>query len=352
MNVLSLFGWAEQWRAVLKEMWIIPTRYFSSEIDPYAIKLSIDNFPDIVHIWNVSEVYYKQKTGWLYWEEWDEFVWEIDLLIGGPPCQDLSIAGKRAGLDGAKSSLFWEYVRILNEVKPKAFFMENIASMPLEAKETITKSLFGIEPIRIDSRLTSAQTRKRLYWMWVRQPDGTYKGIDVPQPEDVGILLKDILEDIPFDAVDKKGNPIWKPVPEKYLWIIEKKMNREKSLAITATYPRACPQDFFEKSNRQLVIGRFQIPHWNNIGWLYPLNKTCAVNANGDFPNNNKIVSEYKAKYYWRKLIVRECARAQNFPEWYKFDSVSDSRAYKAIGNSWEGKAIRHLWSYLIPLIN
>lgn len=102
--------------------------------------------------------------------------------------------------------------------------MENVASMPKEAKATITEALFGIEPMYIDSRLTSAQTRKRLYWFGVRQPDGTYKGIDIPQPEDLGILLKDILEDIPFDAVDKKGDPIWKPVPEKYLAIVEERI--------------------------------------------------------------------------------------------------------------------------------
>lgn len=100
-----------------------------------------------------------------------------------------------------------------------------------------------------------------------------------------------------------------------------------------------------------MLLGQFQIPHGNNTGGLRNSGKAQAVNANGDYANNNKIVSEYKAEYYWRKLTVRECARAQSFPEWYSFDSVSDSRAYKACGNSWEGGAIKHQWKYLLPYV-
>jgi len=368
MNVLSLFGWAEQGFATLKEMKITPTRYFSSEVDPYAIKLAKANFPDIEHIGSVLDVTVNNTA--VMWDK-TYHCGAIDFLIGWPPCQDLSIAGKRAGLDGEKSSLFWEYVRILKETKPKAFFMENVASMPKEAKATITEALFGIEPMYIDSRLTSCQTRKRLYWLWIRQPDGTYKGIDIPQPEDAGILLKDILEDIPFDAVDKKGEPVWKPVPEKYLGIIEKKICipeatkkgfvelQEWDCVDMAQPNSATPRGRMMRdklngittSPQFMTIGRFQIPHGNNTGWLYPLEKSCAVNANGDYPNNNKLVWKYEAEYYWRKLTVRECARAQSFPEWYSFDSISPSRAYKAIGNSWEGWAIKHIWKYLLPYV-
>jgi hypothetical protein len=75
--------------------------------------------------------------------------------------------------------------------------------------------------------------------------------VDIEQPEDAGMKLKDILEDIPFDAVDAKGKPIWKPVPEKYIPLIKE---REKALCITATYSRACPQDYFGNSMRQLVV--------------------------------------------------------------------------------------------------
>ena len=116
----------------------------------------------------------------------DKNIWSIDLLIGGSPCQDLSIAGKRAGLAGARSGLFYEYVRILKEVKPKYFVLENVASMPKEAKEIITKEL-GVEPIMINAALVSAQSRKRLFWTNIP---------GITQPADKGILLKDILEKI------------------------------------------------------------------------------------------------------------------------------------------------------------
>lgn len=104
--------------------------------------------------------------------------------------------------------------------------MENVASMPQEAKERITEELWGIEPMLINSRLTSAQQRKRLYWFGIRNEDGTYSPVHVEAPKDKGILLKDILENIPFDAIDSKGKPIWKPVPEKYIEQIQKRLEK------------------------------------------------------------------------------------------------------------------------------
>ena len=124
----------------------------------------------------------------------------IDLLIWWSPCQDLSIAGKRKWLEWERSWLFWEYVRILKEVKPKYFVLENVASMSKEAKEKITEALFWIEPVMINAALVSAQNRKRLYWVWESQKDWTYQKINIPQPEDKLLLLKDILQ----DKVDKK----------------------------------------------------------------------------------------------------------------------------------------------------
>lgn len=406
MNVISLFDWAGQWLAVLNQMGITPKRYFSSEVDTYAIKLLSDNFPDIEHIGSVEDVRY--SLGELRWwnSSFQETKVDIDFLIMWPPCTNLSIAGKRQGLwastleeyfelkrryqniknwnpqnekqeateflinffEKTQSHLFWEGVRILREVKPKVFFVENVSWMDKTWKEVYTRALFGIEPMYIDSRLTSAQTRKRLYWFGVRQPDGTYKGVDITQPEDAGILLKDIIEYIPFDAVDKKGELIWKPVPEKYLGIVEKKICIPEATkkgfvelqewdCVDMAQPNSATRrgrmmrdklNGITTSPQFMTIGRFQIPHGNNS---YSLEKACAINANGDYANNNKLVWEYEAQYYWRKLTVRECARAQSFPEWYSFDSISPSRAYKAIGNSWEGWAIKHIWKYLIPYV-
>jgi len=176
MNVLSLFDGISCARVALGDK---IKSYYASEIDKYAIQISKKNFPDTVHIGDVKSINFSILP-------------TIDLLIGGSPCQDLSIAKRdRKGLNGERSGLFWEYVRIKETIKPKWFILENVASMPKEAKETITKEL-GVEPIMIDASLVSAQSRKRLFWT----------NIPVTRlPEDRHILLKDILE---CDTVDEQ----------------------------------------------------------------------------------------------------------------------------------------------------
>lgn len=197
MKVLSLFDGISCARVALERAGIPVEAYYASEIDKYAIQVSQKNYPDILHIGSVIGVscnsfckdHYRQ--GHPQKINTHSCTANIDLLIGGSPCQDLSIAKKdRKGLDGERSGLFWEYVRILREVKPKYFILENVASMPKEAKEIITREL-GVEPIMINASLVSAQNRKRLFWTNIP---------NVTQPEDRGILLKDILE----NNVDEK----------------------------------------------------------------------------------------------------------------------------------------------------
>jgi DNA (cytosine-5)-methyltransferase 3A len=187
MKVLSLFDGISCARVALERAGIKVDLYSAIEIDKYAVQISNKNYPD-TYRWD-DVITYKGCDG-IY-----------DLLIGGSPCQDLSIAKKnRKGLDGERSGLFWEYVRILNEVKPKYFILENVNSMPKEAKDLITKTL-GVEPIMINAALVSAQNRKRLFWVGKRvgltvlEGQPYYEKVEIPQPEDRGILLKDILED-------------------------------------------------------------------------------------------------------------------------------------------------------------
>ena len=204
MKILSLFDGVSCARLALEKAGIPIEAYYASEIDKYAIKVTQANRPDTIQLGSVTEM--KNTEGHFY-----VYPGDIDLLIGGSPCQDLSIAKKnREGLNGSRSSLFYEYVRILKEVKPKYFILENVNSMPKEAKEIITKELFGIEPVMINASLVSAQNRKRLFWVGKRDvinpsradAEITYVKVDVPQPEDRGILLKDILE----ENVDEKYN--------------------------------------------------------------------------------------------------------------------------------------------------
>jgi len=171
MNVLSLFDGISCARVALDRAGIEVKNYYASEIDKNAIRVSAKNYPDIVRVGDVREV--------------KEMPEHIDLLIGGSPCQDLSIAKKgRQGLKGNRSSLFWEYVRIRNVLKPTWFVLENVASMPKEDRDVITETM-GVEPILINASLVSAQCRKRLFWTNIP---------NVGLPEDKGILLKDILQ--------------------------------------------------------------------------------------------------------------------------------------------------------------
>jgi len=170
MNVLSLFDGISCARVGLDRAKIPVNTYYASEIDKNAIKVSEKNYPDIVRLGDVRTIHTLDV--------------QIDLLIGGSPCQDLSIAKKdRQGLEGNRSSLFWEYVRILKVTKPRYFILENVASMPQKDKDIITKTL-GVEPVLFNASLVSAQCRKRLFWT----------NIQFELPEDKGIKLKDILQ--------------------------------------------------------------------------------------------------------------------------------------------------------------
>jgi DNA-cytosine methyltransferase len=194
MKILSLFDGISIAQQALKELNIPVEKYYASEIDKYAISITQHNFPDTIQLGSVTDI------NWNTPSETNKSI-DIDLIIGGSPCQDLSIAKKnREGLKGSRSALFYEFVRLIKEVKPKHFVLENVASMPKEAKAIITMELFNIPPVMINAALVSAQNRKRLFWVGSLQDNGEYKQVEIQQPEDRGILLKDILE----SEVDEK----------------------------------------------------------------------------------------------------------------------------------------------------
>ena len=172
MNVLSLFDGISCGQIALDQLGIKVDSYYASEIDKYAIQITKDNYPNTIHLGDVTQVNGKDLP-------------KIDLLIGGSPCQDLSAAMKnRQGLEGQKSKLFFEFIRVYKELNPKYFLFENVGSMKQEDKDVISK-IFETEPIRINSSLVSAALRNRLYWSNI--PNKT-------QPEDKKIKLQDILE--------------------------------------------------------------------------------------------------------------------------------------------------------------
>ena len=186
MNVLSLFDGMSCTQIALKNLGIKVDKYYASEIDKYAIKVAKENFPETIHLGDIKDIKGKDLP-------------EIDLIVAGSPCQGFSFAGKQLAFDDPRSALFFEFVRLLKEVKPKYFLLENVR-MKKEHMDVISEqvsdiypecnngSLFGIEPIKINSALVSAQNRNRLYWTNIP---------NIEQPKDIGLVLRDVLEDFP-----------------------------------------------------------------------------------------------------------------------------------------------------------
>ena len=170
MNVLSLFGGIETGLVVLKELGVKIDNYYSSEIDKYASSIARFNHPEIIELGDISN-----------YKDWD--LPKIDLILAGPPCQGFSVAGRGLNWADPRSQLFFTAIEILWKYKPKYFLFENVASMKKEIRSEIDE-LMEVDHMMINSALVSAQNRKRNYWFnW-----------DAKQPEDKGILLKDIIE--------------------------------------------------------------------------------------------------------------------------------------------------------------
>jgi len=206
MNVLSLFDGMSCGQIALDQLGVKVDKYYASEIDKYAIKVAKANYPEMTHLGDVCQVKACDLPN-------------IDLLIGGSPCQGFSFAGKRLNFDDPRSKLFYEYVRLLRECKPKWFLLENV-KMKKESQDIISEML-GVHPVEINSNLVSAQNRRRLYWTNI-----PFVGI----PEDKGVVLADVLE---FGHVD-----------------------RDKAHCIDANYWKGGnPKSYFEKNRRQLVFG-------------------------------------------------------------------------------------------------
>lgn len=236
MIVLSLFDGISCGRLALERAGIPVEKYYSSEIDKYAIAVAQKNYPDTIQIGDVTQINFADYA-------------DIDLLIGGSPCQDLSIAKQnREGLRGARSGLFWKYVEALEVIHPKYFLLENVASMRNEDRDAITETLRKLYPetecIMINSALVSAQQRKRYYWTnW-----------HVEQPQDKGILLKDILESGQVIRGDKSHAVISSAGRTTEREYFKKNQGDLKAYCLDANYYKGGSLEHnLEKHNRELV---------------------------------------------------------------------------------------------------
>ena len=336
MKILSLFDGISCARVALERSKHIVERYFASEVDKYAIQISSKNFPDVIQIGDVKMVAHKDAP--IHYKLDD-----IDLLIGGSPCQDLSIAKKdRKGLDGERSGLFWEYVRILREVKPKYFILENVASMPKEAKEIITREL-GVEPIMINASLVSAQNRKRLFWTNIP---------NVTQPEDRGILLKDIIEDgvcdrdksYCIDANYYKGGKIGgthQSSTRNYtirIGKINKGGQGDRIYSIDGKSIALSVQGGGIGAKTGLYL--IQRPRGKNKGGIHTEKSPTLTTSS--FEHNNHLQDGQTL----RKLHPIECERLQGLPDNYT-DGVSNTQRYKCLGNAFNVDVVAHILSFI-----
>lgn len=296
MNVLSLFDGISCARVALDRAGIEVCCYLSSEIDKNAIKVSEKNYPDIIRVGSVVDL---SVEG------------EIDLLIGGSPCTDLSIAKKnRQGLEGNQSSLFWEYVRIKKECNPKWFVLENVASMPKKDKDIITREM-GVEPVMFNASLVSAQSRKRLFWT----------NIPFELPADRGILLKDILQD---------------EVEEKFY------MKKEMNLS---THQKTNEKGFHANLIKVGHIGNSDAQAnrvYDTVG------KSVTLSAQGG--GLGAKTGLYKTCDKIRKLTPIECERLQGLPDNYT-EGVATTNRYKCLGNAFNVDVISHILAGLRPAV-
>lgn len=406
MNVLSLFDGMSCGQIALYELGMFPDKYYACEIDKFAIAQTKLNFPDTVCLGDVTKLDVSKLE-------------KIDLLIGGSPCQSFSFAGKMEGMTtedneeittldrylelkekgfrfAGQSYLFWEYVRILEEVRkvnPDVLFLLENVRMLSKWEDVINRTL-GVKGVHINSSLVSAQIRKRIYWTNIA---------DIPQPDDKGVFLRDILQS---------------EVPEKY-YLSDKTITgltrhaenaesvdiseleeclkglfpRVRGLSITKNGIRPHRGDekksglgelktiLFETSEKTgtLLTSASSVPALISKGYTNGTGDCICVAMRGRNPDNpsdrrpgsptkqrlepntsgktNCLTTVQKDNLVLhrsrgnntgglRRLTPTECARLQTVPDWYKWN-CSDTQQYKMLGNGWTVAVIYHIFSFI-----
>ncbi len=288
MNVVSLFNGMNTGRQALENVGIKVNKYYSSEIKPYAIELTQHHFPDTIQVGDVTK-----------WKEWDIDWKSIDLILSGSPCQDLSAAGKRAGINGKKSSLFFTFVDILNHIKslnPNVLFLQENVGSASKLDVGIMSRELGVYPVRINSKLVVAQLRDRYYWSNIRTKETMFDLVtDIPQPKDKFILLQDVLE---------KGTALSK-----------------KHCCLTERYCDAYTFNNFDSDKAQAYMyKRFRLK-----GLITLVKKEDGI---------------------FRICTQTEMERLQGFPDGYT-SILSKAKAGSLLGDGWTLPIIEHIFSFI-----
>lgn len=306
MNVLSLFGGIECGRVACERAGIEVDKYYSSEIDEYAMAIANYRHKDVIQVGSVCDLD----------EEFLKGLPKIDLLIGGSPCQDLSISNvwtEKKGLEGEKSKLFYEYARILNWIKENnnpnvKFLLENVGSAKLEDRKIIDKKL-GVTGVKFNSQLLSAQNRNRIYWTNIE--------FEVPEKR-INTYMQDILEN---------------EVDDKY-YITQKMYD--------------C---IIKPATKGWQSGKMDI----NLPIARPLTATMHKMHRADTDNYVSTKYHPTGKTNVRRLTPVECERLQTLDDNYtkyglfngKVKQMSDTRRYIAIGNGWTVDVVAHILKHI-----
>ena len=330
MNVVSLFNGMGTGLEALINVGIKVDKYYSSEIKPFAIELVKHHHPEVIQVGDVTK-----------WEDWDIDWSKIDLLLSGSPCQDLSIAGNRAGINGNKSSLFWVFIEILNHIKslnPNVLFLqENVGSAPKKDVGIMSRAM-GVYPVRINSKLVTAQLRDRYYWSNIRtKSDGLFGDIvtDIPQPEDRKIMYEDIIVD-GFTNKDKSQALLMSEAKTfgynnivKFTKLIERRIEKNKQLPnfvfVDIKKARAILEsDGNNYKNKKKLLIRYIDGGFGNVVFKIFNNETILIRP------NTKI----------------ELCRLQGFPDDY-CDILSRNKAASLLGDGWTLPIITHIFKYI-----
>ena len=323
MNVLSMFDGMSGGQLSFQRAGLTVNKYYSCEIDKYAQAVTKANFPDTIFLGDVTKVDFSKLK-------------DIDIIIAGSPCQDVSFSGKGKGLEGDRSSLFYKVIEAIKVCKPEYFLLENV-KMKKEYQDVIS-GLLKVEPVFINSKDFSAQHRQRLYWT----------NIPVRPWTDKGIVLKDILEVAGY-------------------------VDRDKSFCLDANYWKGGNlKSYFEKHRRQLVFtggafrGRYdkdgstsqrlEIRKDNKANALTTVQKdSLCIQTLTTCGGGHREPKVYVEPLKWRKLTPIECERLQTVPDNYtskgimdgKEVKISNTQRYKMLGNGWTIDVIAFIFESL-----
>lgn len=398
MKVLSLFDGMSCGQIALKQLGVIPDVYYASEIDKYAISQTQLNFPDTVQLGDVTK-----------WREWNIDWKSLDLILAGSPCQGFSFAGKQLAFDDPRSKLFFVFIDILNHVRsfnPNVLFLLENVNMKKSHMRVISECC-GVFPVNINSNLMSAQNRDRWYWTNIRTKQiGLFGELhsDIPQPEDKGILLRDILEEVVDEKYYIKSKTMLSFIQDK--WRIDKKytqINGSKALPLLARQYQNWCGDYAKidvkgnvsanqfksscftagahsggnHSDMNLILQRSRGKNqggifesktptlsacsWeqNNMLCISSNQKHATISLNkstpmvsamgmggGHVPMITSEELQCKTDIRIRRLTPVECSRLQTIPSWYQW-KCSDTQIYKMLGNGWTVDVIAHILSFM-----